>query len=75
MLSGVGIGDGLAMGRAWVLASARLDLPRRRLEPDQVEPELKRFREAVSIVNKELGDLKEAMGQEPSAEVSALLEL
>ena len=75
MLSGVGIGDGLAMGRAWVLASARLDLPRRRLEPDQVEPELKRFREAVSIVNKELADLKEAMGQEPSAEVSALLEL
>ncbi|MFZ9811445.1 MAG: phosphoenolpyruvate--protein phosphotransferase, partial [Burkholderiaceae bacterium] len=67
--------DGLAMGRAWVLASARLDLPRRRLEPDQVEPELKRFREAVSIVNKELADLKEAMGQEPSAEVSALLEL
>ncbi|MEY3047518.1 MAG: phosphoenolpyruvate-protein phosphotransferase, partial [Pseudomonadota bacterium] len=46
-----------------------------RLEPDQVEPELKRFREAVSIVNKELADLKEAMGQEPSAEVSALLEL
>ncbi|MFZ9759153.1 MAG: phosphoenolpyruvate-utilizing N-terminal domain-containing protein, partial [Burkholderiaceae bacterium] len=75
MLSGVGIGDGLAMGRAWVLASARLDLPRLRLEPDQVEPELKRFREAVSIVNKELADLKEAMGQEPSAEVSALLEL
>lgn len=75
MLSGVGIGDGLAMGRAWVLASARLDLPRRRLEPDQVERELKRFREAVSIVNKELADLKEAMGQEPSAEVSALLEL
>ena len=74
-LSGVGIGDGLAMGRAWVLASARLDLPRRRLEPDQVEPELKRFREAVSIVNKELADLKETMGQEPSAEVSALLEL
>ena len=51
-LSGVGIGDGLAMGKAWVLSSARLDLPRRRLEPDQVEPELKRFREAVSIVNK-----------------------
>ena len=75
ILSGVGIGDGLAMGRAWVLASARLDLPRRRLEPDQVEPELKRFREAVSIVNKELADLKEAMGQEPSAEVCALLEL
>ena len=74
-LSGVGIGDGLAMGKAWVLASARLDLPRRRLEADQVEPELKRFREAVSVVNKELSGLKEAMGQEPSAEVSALLEL
>jgi phosphoenolpyruvate-protein phosphotransferase (PTS system enzyme I) len=74
-LSGVGIGDGLAMGKAWVLASARLDLPRRRLEADQVEPELKRFREAVRIVNKELSGLKEAMGQEPSAEVSALLEL
>ena len=74
-LSGVGIGDGLAMGKAWVLASARLDLPRRRLEADQVEPELKRFREAVCIVNKELSGLKEAMGQEPSAEVSALLEL
>ncbi len=74
-LSGVGIGDGLAMGKAWVLASARLDLPRRRLEAEQIEPELRRFRDAVSMVNKELSDIKEAMGQEPSAEVSALLEL
>ena len=74
-LTGVGIGDGLAMGKAWVLASARLDLPRRRLEPHQIEPELKRFQEAVEIVNAELTAIKLAMGQEPSAEVTALLEL
>jgi phosphotransferase system enzyme I (PtsI) len=74
-LTGVGIGDGLAMGKAWVLASARLDLPRRRLEPHQIEPELKRFQEAVEIVSAELTAIKLAMGQEPSAEVTALLEL
>ena len=74
-LTGVGIGDGLAMGKAWVLASARLDLPRRRLEAHQIEPELKRFQEAVEIVSAELTAIKLAMGQEPSAEVTALLEL
>jgi phosphotransferase system enzyme I (PtsI) len=74
-LTGVGIGDGLAMGKAWVLASARLDLPRRRLEEHQVEHELKRFKDAVGVVNSELIAIKDAMGQEPSAEVTALLEL
>lgn len=74
-LTGVGIGDGLAMGKAWVLASARLDLPRRRLEEHQVEHELKRFQDAVGVVNSELIAIKDAMGQEPSAEVTALLEL
>ena len=74
-LTGVGIGDGLAMGKAWVLASARLDLPRRRLEEHQVEHELKRFKDAVGVVNSELIAIKDSMGQEPSAEVTALLEL
>jgi phosphotransferase system enzyme I (PtsI) len=74
-LSGIGVGDALAIGRAWVLAPARLDLPRRHLVEGQVEAEVARFQAAVAQVQAELEGLRQALGDEPAAELRAFLDL
>lgn len=74
-LSGIGVGDALAIGRAWVLSPARLDLPRRHLAEGQVEAEVARFQGAVAQVQAELDGLRQALGDEPAAELRAFLDL
>ncbi|MGA1253331.1 MAG: phosphoenolpyruvate-utilizing N-terminal domain-containing protein, partial [Burkholderiaceae bacterium] len=74
-LSGIGVGDALAIGRAWVLSPARLDLPRRHLAEGQVQAEVARFQGAVAQVQAELDGLRQALGDEPAAELRAFLDL
>ncbi|MGA1660163.1 MAG: phosphoenolpyruvate--protein phosphotransferase [Burkholderiaceae bacterium] len=74
-VSGIGVGDKLAIGRAWVLAPASLDLPRRSLTAAQVEPEVARFQAAVGGIAQEFEDLRTALKGEPAAEVRAFLDL
>lgn len=74
-VSGIGVGDKLAIGRAWVLAPASLDLPRRSLTAVQVEPEVLRFQAAVGGIAQEFEDLRTALKGEPAAEVRAFLDL
>jgi phosphotransferase system enzyme I (PtsI) len=74
-VSGIGVGDKLAIGRAWVLAPASLDLPRRSLTAAQVEPEVTRFQAAVGGIAQEFEDLRTALKGEPAAEVRAFLDL
>lgn len=74
-LTGIGVGDALAIGRAWVLAPARLDLPRRQLMAEQAEAEVARFQTAVAQVAAELETLRLALGAEPAAELRAFLDL
>lgn len=74
-VSGIGVGDKLAIGRAWVLAPASLDLPRRNLTAAQIEPEIKRFQAAVGRIAQEFEDLRVALKGEPAGEVRAFLDL
>lgn len=74
-VSGIGVGDKLAIGRAWVLAPASLDLPRRNLTAAQIEPEIRRFEAAVGRIAQEFEDLRVALKGEPAAEVRAFLDL
>jgi phosphotransferase system enzyme I (PtsI) len=74
-VSGIGVGDKLAIGRAWVLAPASLDLPRRNLTAAQIEPEIRRFEAAVGRIAQEFEDLRVALRGEPAAEVRAFLDL
>jgi len=74
-ISGIGVGDALAIGRAWVLAPARLDLPRRQLMPGQLDSEVSRFQDAVAQVAAELESLRLALGDEPVAELRGFLDL
>lgn len=76
ILYGVGVSDGIAIGRAHLASSAALNIPHYQLKSDQIEAELTRLRNAFSTVRLELETLKNsaAQGAGPS-EFNAFLEL
>lgn len=74
-VSGIAVGRGIAIGRAWVLAPASLDVPRRSLSPEQIPTEVERFYAAVSAVDEEFERMRQDLGQEVAAELRAFLDL
>lgn len=74
-ISGIGVGEGLALGRAWVLAPASFDLPRHAVAADQLPEEKARLSAALASVEAEMSLLRTNLGPEPGAEISAFLDL
>lgn len=74
-VSGIAVGRGIAIGRAWVLAPASLDVPRRSLSAEQIPSEVERFYAAVSAVDEEFERMRHDLGQEVAAELRAFLDL
>ena len=74
-LSGIAVGKGIAIGKAWVLAPASLDVPRRLLTQADSEEEVRRFTRAVNTVGREFERMRDDLGQEVAAELRAFLDL
>lgn len=72
---GVGVGHGLAIGRAHLLAARELDVPRYPIERKDVVHEIARLTKAFSAVRSELGDLRAHITPDSPQEVSAFLDL
>ena len=49
-LLGTGVGERVAIGRAWVLAPASLEVPRHSLSAEQIPLEQGRLRQAIERV-------------------------
>jgi phosphoenolpyruvate-protein phosphotransferase (PTS system enzyme I) len=74
-LSGIAVGKGIAIGKAWVLAPASLDVPRRTIEPPEIDQEVRRFTKAVNAVDQEFERMRNDLGKEVAAELRAFLDL
>lgn len=74
-LHGTGVGDRVAIGKAWVLAPANLEVPRHSLEASQVDQEQVRFRQAVETVRGELLAVGNSLADDSAPEVMAFLDL
>ena len=72
---GLPISRGVAIGRAVLVASSRLDVAHYFVEPSQVEGEIERLRVARDAVAAELGALQRDMPSDAPAELSALLDV
>lgn len=72
---GLPISRGVAIGRAVLVASSRLDVAHYFVEPGQVEGEIERLRVARDAVAAELGALQRDMPADAPAELSALLDV
>jgi len=74
-VSGISVGRGIAIGRAWVLAPASLDVPRRTLAPEEGHQEVERLYNAVHAVDDEFERMRKDLGNEVAAELRAFLDL
>src|SRR3989304_4515384 len=72
---GAGGSSGIAIGYAHLVTTARLEVPRYEVAPDQVEAEIDRFDSAVARVRGELIGLHASVPASAPAEMGAFLDL
>lgn len=76
-LTGIGVSSGVAIGPAFVIDQYGVTVPELTITATKIEPEIKRFQEAVSKTQRQLGRLKQKALRLPSGadeEVGLLLE-
>ncbi|GAB3625759.1 phosphoenolpyruvate-protein phosphotransferase [Pandoraea terrae] len=74
-LHGIPVSRGIAIGRAYLLKPATLDVPHYLLDTDQFESEIARFRLAQSTVQHELDTLKAELPADAPGEMGAFLDV
>jgi phosphotransferase system enzyme I (PtsI) len=74
-LFGLPVSRGIAIGRAVLVASSRLDVAHYYVAAEDVEAEIERLRSARNAVARELGAMKRDLPAEAPAELSALLDV
>ncbi len=72
---GMAVSRGVAIGKAVLIASSRVDVAHYFVSPNQVEREIERLREARNAVAAELSALQRDLPAEAPAELSALLDV
>lgn len=72
---GVPVSGGVAIGRAMLVASSRVDVAHYFIDEARVEPEIERLRRARNTVANELTTLQRAMPADAPPELSALLDV
>ena len=72
---GLPVSRGVAIGRAVLVASSRVDVAHYFIDQDRVEAEVTRLRSARDAVANELGTLQRDLPAEAPAELSALLDV
>jgi phosphotransferase system enzyme I (PtsI) len=72
---GLPVARGVAIGKAVLVASSRVDVAHYFIGPDQVESEIERLRKARDVVAEELSGLKRDMPADAPSELAALLDV
>ncbi|MDR0275892.1 MAG: phosphoenolpyruvate--protein phosphotransferase [Burkholderiaceae bacterium] len=72
---GITVSRGIAIGRAVLVASSRMDVAHYFIEPDQVEAEIGRLRAARDAVVQELQRLRQDIPRDTPPELAALLDV
>ena len=72
---GTPVSRGVAIGRAVLVASSRVDVAHYFVATDRIEPEIDRLRQARDAVAVELGALKTVLPPEAPHELAALLDV
>ncbi|WP_337878419.1 phosphoenolpyruvate--protein phosphotransferase [Caldimonas sp.] len=72
---GLPVARGVAIGKAVLVASSRVDVAHYFISPDRVEAEIDRLRQARDAVAEELAGLKRDMPADAPAELAALLDV
>jgi phosphoenolpyruvate-protein phosphotransferase (PTS system enzyme I) len=72
-LHGIPVSRGIAIGRAYLIAPAALDVDHYLIEPEGIEAEIERFRAALAVVEQELGTLRADLAVDAPSEMGAFI--
>lgn len=72
-LHGIPVSRGIAIGRAYLIAPAALDVDHYLIEPAQIESEIERFRTAQQLVHHELDALRADLAADAPSEMGAFI--
>jgi len=72
-LHGIPVSRGIAIGRAYLIAPAALDVDHYLIEPAQIEGEVERFRAAQQHVHRELDALRADLAADAPSEMGAFI--
>lgn len=71
---GIGVSPGVVISTAVVLDAEDLAIPRRHIEPSEVEQEVSRFKDAIGKSLEELSGLRKNMAEKYSNEIGGILD-
>ncbi|HVE07445.1 MAG TPA: phosphoenolpyruvate-utilizing N-terminal domain-containing protein, partial [Paraburkholderia sp.] len=74
-LHGIPVSRGIAIGRAYLIAPAALDVDHYLIEPAQIEGEIERFRSAQFAVSRELDELRADLSADAPTEMGAFIDV
>jgi len=74
-LHGIPVSRGIAIGRAYLIAPAALDVAHYLIEANQIDAEVERFRTAREVVHRELNALRADLTDDTPSEVGAFIDV
>jgi phosphotransferase system enzyme I (PtsI) len=72
-LHGIPVSRGIAIGRAYLIAAAALDVDHYLVEPDRIDSEIERFHAAQAQVHAELDALRDDLAADAPSEMGAFI--
>nr|WP_207789523.1 phosphoenolpyruvate--protein phosphotransferase [Burkholderia ambifaria] len=74
-MHGIPVSRGIAIGRAYLIAPAALDVAHYLIEANQIDAEVERFRTAREVVHRELNALRADLTDDTPSEVGAFIDV
>lgn len=74
-LHGIPVSRGIAIGRAYLIAPAALDVAHYLVEANRIDAEVERFRASLEAVHRELDALRADLTDDTPSEVSAFIDV
>jgi len=73
-ISGIGVSKGIAIGEAYVLAREQLDATLITLPPAAINAEIKRFKTALALANKQLHGIKKKIAKDTANDILVFID-
>ena len=73
-ISGIGVSKGIAIGEAFVLAREQLNATQTSIPQPLIKAEIKRFKKALSLANKQLHDIKKKIAKNTADDIVVFID-
>ncbi len=73
-ISGIGVSKGIAIGEAYVLAREQFDVRQTNLPASKIKSEIKRFKKALALANRQLHDIKNKIAKNTADDIVVFID-